>query len=203
MPKLPPILNLQRLCRQCGYSLEGHTGEPVRCPECGGLNWTENRFQLLRRPLKFGPHYVIRDRREQPLYNIHPSRGLRVGHRLTMVHISGDEALVLKQRPFTLAPTWELQRPNRPMAVARRRLFNWFSYTWRINFPSSDNIEVRGNFSNHEYQFYREAEMIAVVSRRWFSWRHSFGIEIRGGEDVTLLLAAAVVLDMIDQNGAM
>lgn len=203
MAQLPPILDMQRLCRHCGYNLEGHTGDPVRCPECGGLNWTENRFQIVKRRLKLTPHYVIRDRREQPIYNIQPRRGLRVGHSLEMVHVDGTETLTLKQRAFNLTPTWEIQRADRPTAVARRRMFNWWNYNWQIQFPGPDNIDVVGDFTNREYQFRRSEESIAVVSRRWFSWQHAYGIEIRGGEDYPLLIAATVVLDVIDHGGTL
>ncbi len=30
------IINHDILCRGCGYNLRGQTGDPVRCPECGG-----------------------------------------------------------------------------------------------------------------------------------------------------------------------
>lgn len=204
MAQIPPILDMQRLCRHCGYSLEGHSGEPIRCPECGQLNWTENRFQIMRRPLKLSPHYVVRDRREQPLYNIQPLPGLlKVSQSIQMVHVDGTETLTLKQRAFAMTPVWEIQRADRPTAIARRKMFSWWNYHWQIQFPGPDDITIIGNFTNREYSFRRGEETIAVVSRRWFSWRHSFGIEIRGGEDFPLLIAATVILDVIDMGGGL
>jgi hypothetical protein len=35
---LPPALDRDLYCLTCGYNLRGHSGDPVRCPECGNLN---------------------------------------------------------------------------------------------------------------------------------------------------------------------
>lgn len=37
---------------------------------------------------------------------------------------------------------------------------------------------------------------MATISKRWFSWTDSYGVEIADGEDDILILAAAVVIDL-------
>ena len=37
--------------------------------------------------------------------------------------------------------------------------------------------------------------VVATVSKRWFSWTDTYGIEIAPGEDPVLILASAVVVD--------
>ena len=41
---------------------------------------------------------------------------------------------------------------------------------------------------------------VAQVSKRWFSWRDTYGIDIASGEDDVLLLACAVVIDMASHD---
>jgi uncharacterized protein YxjI len=38
---------------------------------------------------------------------------------------------------------------------------------------------------------------VATVSKRWFSLRDTYGIEIADGEDDVLILASAVVVDQV------
>lgn len=38
---------------------------------------------------------------------------------------------------------------------------------------------------------------MATVSKRWFTWTDTYGIEIADGEDPVLILASAVVVDMV------
>ena len=38
---------------------------------------------------------------------------------------------------------------------------------------------------------------MAQVSKRWFSWTDTYGVDIGDGEDDVLILASAVVIDMV------
>jgi uncharacterized protein YxjI len=38
---------------------------------------------------------------------------------------------------------------------------------------------------------------VAEVSKRWFSWTDTYGVEVADGEDPVLILASAVVIDMV------
>ena len=37
----------------------------------------------------------------------------------------------------------------------------------------------------------------ATVSKRWFSWTDTYGIEVADGEDDVLIFATAVVVDLV------
>ena len=39
--------------------------------------------------------------------------------------------------------------------------------------------------------------MVAEVSKRWFSWNDTYGVDVADGEDDVLILASSVVIDMI------
>jgi uncharacterized protein YxjI len=41
---------------------------------------------------------------------------------------------------------------------------------------------------------------VAQVSKTWFSIRDTYGVEIAAGEDDVLILASAVVIDMISHD---
>ena len=54
---------------------------------------------------------------------------------------------------------------------------------------------------DHEYAFRRGDRVVATVSKRWFSWSDTYGIDIAEGEDDVLILASAVVIDQICHEG--
>ena len=66
-------------------------------------------------------------------------------------------------------------------------------------FPASghDDLEAEGDFLDHEYHFARGGRIVATVSKQWFSWSDTYGVEIADGEDDALLLASTVVIDMV------
>jgi len=55
--------------------------------------------------------------------------------------------------------------------------------------------QAEGNFTDHEYTFRRGDRTVATVSKPWFAWTDTYGIEIAPGEDPVLILASAVVVD--------
>jgi len=58
-------------------------------------------------------------------------------------------------------------------------------------------LEAQGDFLDHEYTFERHGEEVAAVSKRWFSWTDTYGVDIAKGDDDVLILASAVVIDMV------
>lgn len=58
-------------------------------------------------------------------------------------------------------------------------------------------MEAKGNFLDHEYTFTRHGSVVASVSKKWFSWTDTYGIEIGADEDDVLILASAVVIDLV------
>jgi len=48
-----------------------------------------------------------------------------------------------------------------------------------------------------EYTFTRADQVVAEVSKRWFSFTDTYGVDIQEGEDDVLILASTVVIDMV------
>lgn len=56
-------------------------------------------------------------------------------------------------------------------------------------------LEATGDFLDHEYEFRREGGSVAHVSKQWFTWSDTYGVDINDKEDL-LILASTVVIDM-------
>jgi hypothetical protein len=57
-------------------------------------------------------------------------------------------------------------------------------------------LEAKGDFTDHEYEFWRQSGLRATVSKQWFAWSDTYGVDIAEGEDDILTLASTVVIDM-------
>jgi uncharacterized protein YxjI len=55
---------------------------------------------------------------------------------------------------------------------------------------------AEGEFSHHEYTFLRGDARVASVSKEWFTFADSYGVDIDPGQDDVLILASTVVIDM-------
>ena len=70
--------------------------------------------------------------------------------------------------------------------------------------PSYETPEaaVRGfahlvRYRTGQEQLMRTPPPASRVSKRWFSWSDTYGIDINKGEDDVLILASAVVIDLV------
>ena len=60
-----------------------------------------------------------------------------------------------------------------------------------------EDLTITGDFWNHEYAFERaDGRAVATVSRRWFSFRDTFGVDVADDADAVLVLACTVVVDL-------
>ena len=51
----------------------------------------------------------------------------------------------------------------------------------------------------HEYEFKRDGDKIAEVSKRWFRMRDTYGIEVAPDENDALILACTVCIDQMSR----
>ena len=75
-------------------------------------------------------------------------------------------------------------------------LFTFLRCAFTVDVPGPGDLEARGSLLDHEYTFQRGDQTVATVSKRWFSLSDSYGIDIADGENVVLILASAVVIDL-------
>jgi uncharacterized protein YxjI len=66
-----------------------------------------------------------------------------------------------------------------------------------VDVEGPNDLEAKGSFMDHSYEFTRHGQRVAEVSKRWFSWTDTYGVDIAPGEDDVLVLASAVVIDMV------
>ena len=72
-----------------------------------------------------------------------------------------------------------------------------------MDVPGPDDLEASGDFLDHEYVFERSGQVVARVSKKWFSLADTYAVDIDKGQNDVLVLAAAVVIDLVshpDEN---
>ena len=96
---------------------------------------------------------------------------------------------------FAWGKTYEVYRSGVLVAVVKKELFSFFKCRFTVDVPGPDDLEANGDFLEHEYEFSRGDRVVAAVSKKWFSWADTYGVDVAEGEDEVLVLASAVVID--------
>lgn len=82
-----------------------------------------------------------------------------------------------------------------------KKKFTFFRKQFFVDVPGPMDFAVQGDFIDHEYAFTRGGEPVATVSKQWFSWSDTYGVDIADGQDDAVILATAVAIDLICHDG--
>ena len=154
------------------------------------------RYLMRERILSWGDDFRIRTPEGQEVYYV-DGKVFSFGDRLTIRDMEGAEVAVIDQKLLSLGPQYEIVRGGKTAAVVKKHLFTMLRARFSVDVPGPDDLEARGNFIDHEYTFERAGQEVARVSKRFFSLADTYAIDIDAGEDDVLILAAAVVIDLV------
>ena len=126
-------------------------------------------------------------------------KALRVRDTLALESPEGDELYSMQEKKLRVKDTMDIERGGRHVATVKKALLTPLRDRFTICVEGGD-MEAKGNIVDHEYKIERAGDEVAVVSRRWFRVRDTYGIEIKPGQDDGLLLAAAVCIDQMSHD---
>jgi uncharacterized protein YxjI len=155
-----------------------------------------DRFVMTEKLFSLAGRYVVRDEAGQERYQV-VGKMLSVGDKLSFQDAAGTELATIKQKMLSLAPAYQIVRDGKVVAVVKQHLINLLSLRFTVDVPGPDDLEAAGDLLGREYVFRRHEQVVATVSRRWFSLSDTYGVEVSDGEDEVLVLASAVVIDRL------
>jgi uncharacterized protein YxjI len=123
-----------------------------------------------------------------------------LGKKLSFQDLAGNELAHIEQKLLSWGPTYEIYHQGELAAVVKKHLFTFLRYSFSIDLPGPGALEAQGDFLALEYTFTRGGQTVAEVSKRWFSWVDTYGIDIADDQDQVLLLASAVVIEIVSHD---
>ncbi len=154
------------------------------------------RYQLREKLLAIGDDYTIKDEQGRDVYFV-DGKVFRLRDELEIKDMEGRPLAVIRRKMIALRPSYEIWENGERRAVVSRSWIRILRDKFEVDVPGPDDLEVQGDFLSREYTFRRHGEVVAQVSRRWFSITDTYGVDIREGEDDVLILASAIVIDRI------
>jgi uncharacterized protein YxjI len=156
---------------------------------------TSMRYLMRQKLFALGDDFTIKDEAGADRFFV-DGKAFSIGAKLSFQDMNGIELAFIKQRLLNLKPTYEIWRKGEVAAVVTKDLFTLFNCRFHVDVPGPDDLEASGSFTDHEYAFTRGANQVAEVSKQWFTFADTYGVDIADGEDDVLVLASTVVIDM-------
>lgn len=118
----------------------------------------------------------------------------------TLSDAAGRELLKIKRKYLTLLPACRLLCADGSEWLIRKRFWPFWTSRFTVSGPAGE-LEISGNLWQHEYEIRQQERLLAKISKAWFSWSDTYGVDIYAPEWTAQLLAAVIVIDRIQHSG--
>jgi uncharacterized protein YxjI len=152
-------------------------------------------YVIRARFFSIGDDFDITDDDGRVVYHV-DGKVFTLRNRLVIEDPEGREAAAVERRLVALRPTYAITIGGEKAADVRKHFFTPFRDRFTIDIPGPGDLEVTGDLLDHEFTVQRDGEEVARVSKRWFSLRDTYGVQVVDGEDDLLVLASVLAVDL-------
>jgi uncharacterized protein YxjI len=157
------------------------------------------RYLIRERFFRLGEDSQVTDEHGRPVLEV-DGKVLSLHDRLVLRDPQGTEVAQVHRKLVALRPTYEVTVAGQEVAEVRKHLFTPFRDRFTIDVPGPDDLEMTGDLFDHEYDIRRGDQTVATVSKRWFSMRDTYAVDIAPGQDDVLVLASVLALDLAEDR---
>jgi uncharacterized protein YxjI len=159
-------------------------------------NHVAMRYIMKQKLFCWGDDFAIKNEAGQDAFFV-DGKALSFGNKLSFQDMQRNELAFIQQKVLSWGPTYEIYRSGGLFAVVKKELFSFFKCRFTIDIPGPNDYEAQGDFMDMEYTFSRQGQTVTQVSKRWFAWSDTYGVDVAAGQDDVLILASTVVIDMV------
>jgi uncharacterized protein YxjI len=121
-------------------------------------------------------------------------------NRLILRNPEGREVAQVHQKLAAMRPTYQISVAGQDAAEVRKHFFTPFGDRFTIDVPGPDDLEMAGDLVDHEFTIRRGDRTVATISKRWFSMRDTYAVDVAEGENDLLILASVLALDLAEDQ---
>jgi uncharacterized protein YxjI len=152
-------------------------------------------YLIRERFFAIGEDFDITDQDGRPVLHV-DGKVFSLHDRLVIRDPAGREVAQVHRKLVSLRPTYKVSVGGEEAAEVRKHLFTPFHDRFTIDVPGPDDLEMAGDLFDHEFTIRRGGDVVATVSKRWFSIRDTYAVDIADGEDDLVILASVLALDL-------
>lgn len=154
-------------------------------------------FKMREKLFAIGDDFWIEDSNGNKVYKV-DAKVLRIRDTFILEDAQGNELFKIQEKKLAIRDTMTVERGDKKVKV-RKGLIGIRDH-YAIDVEDGEDMKARGNFLEHEYHIERDGKKIAEVSKKWFSLRDAYGIQLAANKDVPLILAISVCIDEMEAD---
>lgn len=151
-------------------------------------------FEIRQKIFSFSDRFAIKDELGNEQYFVN-GKLFSIGKKLTLEDGFGNELFHIEQKLFRFLPEYHIYYQGQDVATVKKQ-FSFFRPSFEIQ-SIYGNFTIDGNIMSHDFQIYKDGFSIAQISKQWFSFSDTYGVNIMDNENIPFILSLVIVLDMV------
>jgi uncharacterized protein YxjI len=159
------------------------------------------RYQMREKLASIGNDFWIEDENGDKVFKV-DGKAVRVRDTLKIKDRQGNTLCQIQERKLHIKDTMEIEDANgNNVATVKKAVISPVRDRFSVKISGGPDLNVKGNILDHEYDIKDGRDDVAVVSKKWFRVRDTYGVEIMPGQNDALILAITAALDTMTDSG--
>ncbi len=157
------------------------------------------RYKMRQRMFSIGEDFTIEDEAGNPAFEV-DGKFMTLRETFELKDRQGRVVATIRGKLMSLRAKMDVLRGEQVVATITKAMFAPFREKFQVEVAGGASLTVDGDLFDHEYTLRRDDGVVAQISKRWFTFSDTYGIDIAPGEDDPLILAIAVALDEMSHD---
>ncbi|WP_423187618.1 LURP-one-related/scramblase family protein [Alishewanella sp. d11] len=156
------------------------------------------KYLIKQKLLSLTDSFTIEDERGRAAYLV-KGKIFSFSSSQTLSNAAGLPLLKIRRKYLSIMPACRIVNNDGSEWLVRKRFWAFLSSRFLVKTPFGQ-LEMKGNFWQHEYDIRQQGQLIASVSKKWFSWSDTYAVDIFKPEWTEQLLALMIVIDRLQHS---
>jgi uncharacterized protein YxjI len=166
----------------------------------GGDTFAVPNYLIRKQLIALGDDFWVEDEAGERVFKI-DGKVARVRDTYVVETPDGQELLTIKEQRLKLRKSFKIERRGEEIATVAKALVNPLRDRFDVELADGGKLQAKGDLLDHEYRVeWENGTPMAEISKRWFSVRDTYGVNVRDGQDAVLALAIAMCIDAIQRD---
>ncbi|MBC7878381.1 MAG: LURP-one-related family protein [Anaerolineales bacterium] len=155
------------------------------------------RYKIRQNLISIGDDFWIENAEGKKVFKV-DGKVLRIRKTLVFEDAQGKKLAQIQERLLTIRDTMVIDDADgKEIASIKKALISPLRDRWMVKVKNGEDLDVQGSILDHEYSIKQGRNKVAEVSKKWFSFTDTYGVEIGSGQNDILILAVAVAIDIM------
>ena len=129
------------------------------------------------------------------------ARLVSLHHTLVLEDAAGRKLASIKHKLLTFTDAINIEHDGVVVATVHRAVFSPLHHRAYIDLhDGGDRLEAVGNIIDKDFEIRDGGQVVARISRKWFTIRDAYGVDVAPGQNDAFIIAIAVCLDRIHHD---